>query len=114
MPTLITISVLALLAEFVGVIRCVIYGIPFGCGFGFSILAQVVLPVLLFALFSIWGFVSPPSHGVEPLAGEAWERSWTFIYSVFWLEILATLIAGSLSVARFFVSPTVNDNSRNG
>jgi len=113
MPALITIGVLALLAEFAAVMRCAIYGIPFGRGFGCSIFAQVALPVLLFALFAIWGFVSPPTHGVEPLAGEAWERGWVFIGSVFWLEFFATLTAGSLGVARFFVSPTVNGNSRN-
>jgi hypothetical protein len=113
MPALITIAALALLAEFAAVMRCAICGIPFGRSFGYSILAQVALPVLFFAVFFIWGFVSPPSYGVEPLAGEAWVRGWIFIGSVFWLEFFATLVAGSLGVARVFVSAPVNDNSRN-
>ena len=113
MPAPISIAALALIAEFGAVMRCAIYGIPFGRGLGCSILTQVSLPVVLFAGFYIWGLVSPPTHGVEPLAGEAWERGWFFIGSVVCLEFFATLIAGSLGVMRFLVPPPVNDNSRN-
>jgi len=100
MTAFITLVILALLAELAAVIRCVVCGISFGRGFGCSILLQAVLPVLLFASFVIWGFVSPPTRGVEALAGEAWERGWAFIGSVFWLEFFATLTAGALGLHR--------------
>ena len=111
--TPIIIVALALLIELVAFMRCATCGIPFSRGFVFSVSAQFALPVLVIASFALWGFVSPPSHGVEPLAGEAFARGWLFMGVVFWAEVAATLAAVSFAVSRFFVSPPANDNSRN-
>ena len=111
-PPPIIIGALALLIEIAAIVRCATRDIPFTRAFVFSISAQVALPFLIIALFALWDFVSPPSHGVEPLAGEAFARSWLFIGVVFWAEVAAMLAAVSFGVSRFF-APTTNDNSRN-
>ena len=96
---------LALLTEFAALIRCTSCGIPFGRGFSFFFFAQIALPSLLFLLFAIWHYISPPLYGVEPLAGEAFERGWHFIGAVFWAEAVATFGAVAFAASRFFVSP---------
>lgn len=114
MPALIAIAALAFLAELAGIMRCAVYGVPFGRGFGYSILAQFILPVLIFALFALWGLISPPTLGIEPLTGDVWSRFDAFISSVFFLEFLATLAAGVFGFDRFSVPPPpIDDNTRN-
>lgn len=113
MPVLIAIAAISLIAELSGIIRCAINGIPIGRSFGIAILAQFALPFLLFALFFLWCFVSPPTHGVEPLAGEAFERGFDFIAAVFWFEFLAAVVAGWFGVTKFLVVPHVADKAHN-
>ena len=111
--TPIIVGAFALLIELVAFMRCATHGIPFSRGFALSASAQFALPVLVLAVFALWNLVSPPSHGVEPLAGEAFARSWLCMGVVFWAEVAATLAAVSFAVSRFFVSAPANDNSRN-
>jgi hypothetical protein len=65
----------------------------FGLLFRLAIFSQIGLPIAVFLFFIFWNLLDPPSHGLEPLSGAAFERSFTFIASVFWAIVFSVFVA---------------------
>ncbi|WP_395735197.1 hypothetical protein [Prosthecobacter sp.] len=112
---LIAVSVgAAILVELTGIIRCATTVVPFGRAFRYAIAAQFVAPFIMLGVFTAWDWISPATHGLEPLTGNIWDRFDLFGGSLFW-AVLATLFMASLAaVSTFFHSSESNNaNTRN-
>ena len=109
MLLVIIIGTMSLGSELAGILRCVIYRVPFGRPFRIPIFAQVTLPILLIAIFSIF---HRTNQDIEPM-GPSLSRSLDFLGFMFWLLLLTTFVAGVFGLTRFYISPTANDEDQN-